>query len=216
MNCLPQAIEMTDRKLLLLINGANNPWLDQFMWTISQTTTWIPFYLLCVWLLWLCYKKECLRPLVFITFAIILANSISSDIIKPLVQRPRPTHTPELLDALHLHLKSNGHFYYGGQYGFLSSHAANTSVIAILMFYMTIPYHSKQLFLGIFLTFYTLIVCYSRVYLCAHYPSDIMGGLLLGIAIAILTLFIFTKYQNWCSNNSYLCRTEKKTKKTRI
>lgn len=204
---MPNAIEMVDRQVLFLINGTNTPWLDNFFWAVTLPVTWIPLFLLFIWFLYLCYGKKCFRPLVFIILAILLANHISADIIKPWVQRPRPTHTPELLSSLHLHLKSNGHYYYGGKYGFLSSHAANNSVMAILIYTFTRPFHSKKIFLGTYLTLFTLLICYSRIYLCAHYLSDIIGGLLLGIAISMLVHFLFTKYQNWCSNNSYFCRT---------
>lgn len=197
--------------MLFLINGMNTPFLDNLMWTISETVTWTPFYLLCIWLLWFGYRRDFVKPFLFIFLAVLLANLISSDIIKPLIQRPRPTHTPEILGQLHLHVKPNGGYYYGGKYGFLSSHASNTCVVAILMFWFTKSYSQHKIIFGISLAAYTTIICYSRVYLCAHYPTDIIGGCLLGIIVSMLTIYFFRLYWNWSVNKSYFCNFLKHT-----
>ena len=44
----------------------------------------------------------------------------------------------------------------------------------------------KSLFLWAF------IVCYAQLYVGAHYPTDVIGGALLGILVGYLTAKLFT------------------------
>ena len=129
-----------DTEVLLAINGWHAPWADTLMWIISAKTTWIPLYLLLVGLLVWRYRKPartsvkwlqkvpvCVVMIVMIALAVGAADFIASGILKDLVARPRPTRVPELEGVLHL---VNG--YRSGQYGFVSSHAANTMACGLL------------------------------------------------------------------------------------
>ncbi len=164
-----------DADLLLWINGHHAPWADTLMWTISRASTWIPLYALLVYLLW--HRFGWRRTIIYflaIVVAIGLSDYISSGLIKPLVCRLRPTHEPMLQPFIHL---VNG--YTGGQYGFVSSHAANTAACALLfsLFY-------RDRLMTAVMTLYVLLNCYSRMYLGVHYPGDILCGLIVGCAIS--------------------------------
>lgn len=139
MDMLEQLIYI-DTEILLAINGWHAPWADTLMWIISAKATWIPLYLLLIGLLvwryrkpaptavkWLQRVPACVVMIVVIALAVGAADFIASGILKDLVARPRPTRVPELEGVLHL---VNG--YRSGQYGFVSSHAANTMACALL------------------------------------------------------------------------------------
>lgn len=167
-----------DYDILLWINGHYADWSDWLFWLISRAYTWIPLYvLLCGLLAWK-YRQWKALLLIAMAFAIAvgLSDFTTSSIIKPLVCRLRPTHEPAL-DPLHL--VNN---YIGGLYGFCSSHAANSMAIALLF---SLLWRKKTATLLLML--WVAVVCYSRMYVGAHYPSDIAAGLLIGAGWAYLS-----------------------------
>jgi undecaprenyl-diphosphatase len=178
-----------DTEILLAINGWHSPWADTLMWIISAKTTWIPLYLLLIGLLvwryrqpastpikWLQKVPACVMMIVVIGLAVGAADFIASGILKDLVARPRPTRVPELEGVLHLF-----NDYRSGQYGFVSSHAANTMAVALLF---SLIWRSKIATFGLML--WVAANCYSRMYLGVHYPTDILGGLIVGSLVAVV------------------------------
>ncbi len=178
-----------DTEILLAINGWHAPWADTLMWIISAKATWIPLYLLLVGLLVWRYRKPamtnvkwlqrvpvCVVMITVIGLAVGAADFIASGILKDLVARPRPTRVPELGGVLHL---VRG--YRSGQYGFVSSHAANTMAVALLF---SLIWRNKIATVGLML--WVAANCYSRMYLGVHYPLDILGGLMVGALVALL------------------------------
>ena len=174
-----------DAQIVLWINGHYAEWLDQVMWVISRANTWIALYVLLVGLIVYHYRnwKSVLFILIGFGIAVGLSDYTCSGILKPLVCRPRPTHEPALEGLLHL---VNG--YTGGLYGFCSSHAANTMSVGLLF---SLLYRNKIATAG--LMTWVALNCYSRMYLGAHYPTDILCGLLIGSAWAVLVWWVLTR-----------------------
>ena len=185
-----------DTEILLLINGWHAPWADRLMWIVSAKETWIPLYLLLIGLLvwryrqtannatkWLKKVPVCVVMIIAIAAAVGLSDFIASGILKDLVARPRPTRVPELEGVLHL---VNG--YKSGQYGFVSSHAANTMACGLLF---SLIWRKKIATVGLML--WVAVNCYSRMYLGVHYPSDILGGLIVGALMAVVAYQVLLK-----------------------
>ena len=167
------------------INGHNSEWLDTLMWTISSARTWLPLYVMLIALVAYKFRSWKMAILIIIGFvvAVGLSDFVCSGILKPWVCRLRPTHEPAL-DPLHL---VNG--YTGGRYGFCSSHAANTMSVALLFSQL---YKNKYATIG--LMTWVALNCYSRMYLGAHYPTDIICGLLIGSLWAVLIWWALTRW----------------------
>lgn len=184
-----------DQQWLLAINGCHAPWADTLMWIISGKLTWLPLYALLIALIFIRCKKRgwlmALIVLVAVAGSAGLADFISSGIIKHAVGRLRPTHEPALAGLIHL---VNG--YTGGQYGFVSSHAANTMACALSfsLFWAYTSDNKKRAHLTVTLPLMVWVAlnCYSRMYLGVHYPGDIIGGLVVGATVA-LVLFVGLK-----------------------
>ena len=187
-----------DTEILLAINGWYAPWADTLMWIISAKATWIPLYLLLIGLLvwryrkpamtsvkWLQRVPACVVMIVVIGLAVGAADFIASGILKELVARPRPTRVPELEGVLHL---VNG--YKSGRYGFVSSHAANTMAVALLF---SLIWRNKIATVGLML--WVAANCYSRMYLGVHYPTDILGGLMVGALVAVVVYAMLVRYR---------------------
>ena len=156
------------------------------MWYVSRSSTWIPLYVLLVGLIVLKYRswKTVLLILLGFGVAVGLADFTTSGIIKPLVCRLRPTHEPALEGMVHL---VNG--YTGGLYGFCSSHAANTMACGLLF---SLLYKNKYATTGLMI--WVALNCYSRMYLCVHYPGDILCGLLIGALLAALVYAVLARW----------------------
>ena len=160
-----------DADALLAVNGLHNVFQDAFWWMV--TAKWSSALLLLV-LLWILLRqnwRHALLVLVMLALAVLVADQVSSGLIKHLVERLRPTHDPSLESMVHV---ING--YRGGMYGFVSSHAANFFAAATLLSFIM-----RHRWVTLSLFTWALLQCYSRVYLGVHYPGDIMGGIVVGL-----------------------------------
>jgi undecaprenyl-diphosphatase len=177
MNTFTQALQSIDTAILLFINGKNSPFLDQVMMVISGRFTWIPLYLLFAILIIKDYGKTGWLIILFAILAVVASDQVSN-LIKDFVMRPRPNHA----GIPNLHYEPD----FGGvsPYGFVSNHAANATSLAI---YLTLLYRNKFVTWG--LLCWVLLLCYSRVYLGVHYPSDVFCGIVLGIIIGSLASY---------------------------
>ncbi|TAF63394.1 MAG: phosphatase PAP2 family protein [Cytophagales bacterium] len=170
-----------DTALFLLLNGLHHQYLDVLMVYISSTTLWIPLY---VALLYGLYKqlnnfKHWAIISLLIILSVLVADQITSSLMKPYFKRLRPSHTTSLESKIHLVNQ-----YKGGKYGFASSHAANSFAIATFLYLLM----GSRIGFGLFI--WAFLVSYSRIYLGVHYPLDILFGSLVGIFSATL-LFRF-------------------------
>jgi len=176
------SLNTLDHNMFLHLNGSENEWLDGVMWTITQTQTWIPLLFALIIVVtktggW----KQLLFFSVFFGLSILLADQISSSYLKPLFQRLRPTHDPTIM-----HLVDTVHGYTGGQYGFVSSHAANT--FAVFAF-CALALRSLSLSITLFL--WAVVDSYSRIYLGVHFPGDILCGSILGLICGLASYSMY-------------------------
>jgi membrane-associated phospholipid phosphatase len=116
-----ETLNNIDTEIFLAINGQYNSFWDFVMLWASNKFIWIPLYLLLLYFLIKNYKWKTLIILVFVAILITLSDQISLHLFKNIFQRLRPCHEPEIADMVHLVNNKCG-----GQFSFISSHAANT------------------------------------------------------------------------------------------
>ena len=179
--------EKIDSALFVFLNSLHHQVLDPFMYFLSYKYTWIPLYALLLYFLIKQHKKETIY-IALIAIALIVFTDQVSVLIKNLVERYRPCHNLEIGDKVHL--LNN---YCGGQFGFISSHAANTMALATYLGFHLKPVWKK--FPGVLLL-WALAVAYSRIYAGVHYPFDVFAGLLFGWFSALIfqQIYIYFRY----------------------
>jgi undecaprenyl-diphosphatase len=177
-----EALEAFDRALVLWINGMHSPWADEFMWIVSGKITWIPLYVILLFLFARAYGwGKAAFFLIAVTVAVTLSDQISVHLFKNVFLRYRPSHHAELTHVLHFYPLSDTDFYKGGMYGFVSSHAANFMVVCLMSI---LALRTTYRWIAWPLTIIFLLVCYSRMYLGVHYASDLLVGALVGGLVA--------------------------------
>ena len=160
-----------DQRLFLWLNEKHNGFWDPIMYWASDQWIMIPLYGFLSYWLYRRYRRFALYFVLWIALLITFSDQASSH-LKDWVCRPRPSHDPHLAGLVHLSDAGPG-----GEYGFVSSHAANCFALCVFLG-LLLPQRDRPL--KFLLLGWALLVCYSRIYNGVHYPGDVLGGMLLG------------------------------------
>jgi undecaprenyl-diphosphatase len=174
-----------DQQLLFWMNGSDSLFADGVMTTLTTGTTWIPLYIA---LFYLVLKNNETMAQVLLTIGcaaacVLVTAGITNLVIKPLVARPRPCDDPLIKYAVDVVSGVSA-----GNYSFFSAHAANTS--ALVMF-LALLIRNKLFIVAMII--WSLLNCYTRLYLGVHYPSDILCGLLFGSLMGFIAYVVYLK-----------------------
>ena len=165
-----------DTEIFLFFNGHHTLFLDRFMILFTGRFIWIPMYAVIFVIM-----MRALRPrtAVFYILALVAAIAITdqtcASLIRPVVERLRPSNLENPLSALTQIVGG----YRGGSYGFPSCHAANSFALATFLS-LTVR---RRGFVA-FIIGWALLNSYSRLYLGVHYPGDLFAGAVAGALIA--------------------------------
>lgn len=184
-----EKIKSIDTELFLYLNSKHNGFFDVIMYWASDRLFWIPFYAIIAFLLIRHYKKQSIPIFISIAILITLSDQIASHLIKNYVQRLRPSHEPALQSLIHFSEAGAG-----GQYGFISSHAANAFALTVFLFFIL---DKKFNWLKWILILWAVFVSYSRIYNGVHYPLDVLVAMLLGIILGWLISKLYFRFNSY-------------------
>ncbi len=156
-----------------------NPFLDKiFTFITSLGDGGFIWIFICIILLMFKKTRKCG---ITVALGLILNLIISNGILKNIFARTRPFDANSIKDILIALPKD---------FSFPSGHSSSSFVGATAVFL-----HFKKS--GIFFLILASMIAFSRLYLYVHYPSDVVVGILIGIAIAFLSKYIIEKlYKN--------------------
>jgi undecaprenyl-diphosphatase len=115
-----------------------------------------------------------------------VADFVTNKFIKELVARPRPCSLIHDPSGLYSWLRTPDGPRLG--YSFPSSHAVN-NFAGVVFFILLFPKNRKLFWLFVPAT----IVSITRIYLGLHYPSDLLGGMMIGAVFGWIFAMVYKK-----------------------
>ena len=108
--------------------------------------------------------------------ALLLEFGLNDYVLKPLIARPRPYSTFEIVPIIEL----------PSGFSFPSGHSASSLAVATMIM---LGKHPARHVVMVF----ALMMAFSRIYLMVHYPSDVLAGIVVGISCAFVVYFLARK-----------------------
>lgn len=190
-------IQNIDFQVLQWFNGSNNVILDQLAVVLTSGVTWIPLYV--VLFIVVMRNNETMSQIALVVgsafLCILFADGFADGIIKPLAERWRPSNDPlvkysvQVVDNLRMK-----------DYSFCSAHAANTMSLAV---FFSLLIRSRMI--TVTMVTWSLVNCWTRLYLGVHYPLDVLTGIVLGGVVGFLVyLFYHRMYRRISPEIKYI------------
>jgi undecaprenyl-diphosphatase len=144
--------------------------LNKFFTIITNVNNWYIAYIILLGISFVKGGRKGKIAAISVLLLILLTDQLSARIIKEIFHRIRPCNA--LLNVI-TPLGCNGTF------SFPSNHAVNNFAAAVF-FYKLFPKLKWVVFIS------ASLVAISRVYIGVHYPSDILGGAVIGSAFGYI------------------------------
>ena len=178
-----QTIRYWDQSVLFYINQVlSNSFFDSLMPWLRESAVWLPLYLFFFAFAIVNFGKKGLYWILFFILTVAICDQVGG-FIKNWIQRPRPCNDSMMAQFIKLRLS-----YCSSSFSFVSNHAANHFGIAM---FIHRSFKGVNAFNTWWLFAWALIICYAQMYVGIHYPTDIVGGMLLGLFSGAMVSKIF-------------------------
>jgi len=183
MKILP-LIQRFDISILLYIEDTmHSPIMDKIMVIITSLGNGGTVWIILIALLMINKKY---RALGFMALgALILSTILGEGVLKHVVQRIRPSTDIPAVNILISKPLS---------YSFPSGHTTSSFAVAGVLSKYLKDYAIELFSLA-------SLIAFSRLYLYLHYPTDILGGIILGFICSKITVYMFNKIKHNIKSN---------------
>jgi undecaprenyl-diphosphatase len=167
-----QTVQTIDREVFFFINGLTKEyfWFKVFIYLGARFLIWFFIFIF----IYLIYKKD-YRASALMAVSLVVALAVDY-LINVFYVRPRPFTTyPELTKHLNL---------WTDFLSFPSGHTITAFAMAASIFF------SSYKKLGLILILTSLVIGFCRIAAGVHYPTDVIGGIVLGVIIAYLVFVL--------------------------
>lgn len=171
-------IEAFDSSILSFFQQIHHPFLTSFFRFFTEIgeagIIWIIFGIV------LLIKKENRKYGVIVLLSLLMCLVFGNGLLKNLIARPRPCwRHPEVPMLIQVPT----------DYSFPSGHTFSSFAAAVSIFYW-----NRRAGYGAFVL--ATFIAFSRLYFFVHYPTDILGGICLGLLLALFSIWIVTRSEN--------------------
>lgn len=114
---------------------------------------------------------------IFSLVALAVEYTVGDLMIKPLIARERPFIQHPWIDTIIKH---------PGSYSFPSGHTSSSAAVSFMIFL-----HNKKA--GIPMMIIAVLIMFSRLYFCVHFPTDILFGVIHGVLWTVIVYILLNK-----------------------
>ena|SRR5688500_2655833 len=185
-----------DEAVLRWMERHQTTWLEQLMLEVTMLGTWIVVLSIvgvAALFLWLTRHKYSAALLLVATAGGIGLNNI----LKGGFDRPRPQ-----VFEWGTHVSTSS---------FPSGHAMSSTVVYITVAYLAARLqktHTARIVTLVVAAFIVATICFSRMYLGVHYPSDVTAGVVIGLSWAAFCMATLEAIQRFAKRNAQVMQDE--------
>lgn len=175
-------IKQWDRDLFIYLNGLGVERFDAFWIFVTQEDTWIPLYILFFVLIIISHSG---KNIIIGLLAFLASFAVSfgvTRLIKATIARARPNNVTEFKDVIRMLQEPS-------YYSFVSGHTS-TSIAITTFLVLVLRKRWKWIYI---LYLWPFLFATSRIYVGVHYPSDIIGGAIVGLICAFIIYYLYKK-----------------------